>query len=106
VTKAQALAIRRTADGDMRWFIDHPERSYRVRLASPAEVEMQRRSMDMQPIPAGFRVFACIWQIEPHSRCTALCLGEATNDADGASEEKAATLFLLAASRAASATTH
>jgi hypothetical protein len=95
MTGAQALAVRRTADGDAKWFIDHPERSYRVRFASEAEIAMLRQACGIKPIPAG-----------PHSRCTALSLGKATNNADGAAEEKAKALFTLAVSRAASPTTH
>jgi hypothetical protein len=51
----------------------------------------------MEPIPKGFKVVACIWKMEPHSRCTALCLGEDRNDVDEASEAKAKALFTLAA---------
>jgi hypothetical protein len=97
---AEALAVRRTADGDASWFQKHPDRSYRVRLASPAEITLKRQAMDMKPVPKGCRVFACIWRYDVHSRCTALVLSEVGNDADGASEEKAKALFLLAVSSA------
>jgi hypothetical protein len=100
MTPQQLLAVRHAADDDAAWFAGHPERSHRVRRATPAEIRMQREAHNMEPIPAGFVVYACIWQIKPHSRATALCFGEADNNADGASEERAKTLFQLAVGRA------
>jgi hypothetical protein len=101
MTADQAIAIRFIADADAAWFIDHPDRNYRLRAASAAEVVMRRRANEMQPIPAGFKVFACIKQLEPHLRCTVLVLDEANNNADNASEAKAKALFELAVSRIA-----
>lgn len=104
MTPAEALAVRRTADGDARWFRTHRDRNYRVRHASPIEITMQCRAMEMEAVPQGFRVYAAIYRFKKHERCTALLLSKADNDVDNASEEKAAALFLLAASRRPSAT--
>lgn len=101
MTPNHALAVRRAADGDAEWFLAHPDRNYRVRLATSAEIKMERDARDMEAIPVGFKVFACVWQMERHSRCTALCLGTLDNNAENASEAKAAALFALAVSSAA-----
>ena len=94
-TLDQAIALRRTADGDAQWFIDHPERNYRVRLASPAEIEMERDTHG--PIPKGMRAYAAIWQMEPGARCTALFLGGADRDPN-ANEADAKAFFEFAVS--------
>ena len=57
VAKHQA-AIDRATDGDRRYFERRPDRTYRVRLASVAEIEAAGAAldMDMTPVPGGRHV--------------------------------------------------
>jgi hypothetical protein len=91
--------IQRAANGDATWFREHPQRSYRIRRATAAEIKLRRAAHDMEKIPPGFRVFAAVRQFEPGSRATALVLGGANYDTTDACEAKCAALFELAVSR-------
>lgn len=95
LTQDRAIALRRTADGDAAWFKANPKRSYRVRPASAAEIELERDAHG--PIPKGMRAYAAIWQMEPGMRATAVFLGEADRDPN-ANEAHANALFKFAVS--------
>jgi hypothetical protein len=82
------------AQDDAEWFASHPDRNYRIRLATPLEIEIE--SDGKEPVPDGFRVYAIIWQMRPGVRAHVYMLSNTGDQAD-ATEEKAKTLFTIAA---------
>lgn len=92
LTKKQRRIINRVTQGDAQFFKLNPNRSYRVRLADPAEiVEIQLREK-RTPVPAEWCVYVAICKVAPRVRLRAFLLGR-RNDYEDIDEEEAAALF-------------
>jgi hypothetical protein len=56
------------SDQDKNFFERHPERQYRLRLASPAEIEINAMHGRDPTLPPGMRHFAAVKQVAPGLR--------------------------------------
>ncbi|MGU3541032.1 hypothetical protein [Methylobacterium sp. A54F] len=70
-----------TAEADRRFFARRPDRSYRLRIASPSEVETASVAGLSAGVP-GERWYAAVWQVHPGVRLRAMILGPADQDTD------------------------
>jgi hypothetical protein len=89
LTSGQRRQMRKVVDrveqmtkADRLFFERFPARQYRVRLASPAEIEERRILENLPPIPDGSRFFIAVRQIAPCIRMRALVVapGDAETD--------------------------
>ncbi|MFG1306009.1 hypothetical protein V5F34_17960 [Xanthobacter autotrophicus] len=89
-----ALKNEATIAADRRFFERRPDRQYRLRLASAAEVDLNRALSGTWSAP-GARLFVVVRKISPTVRIRALLFGPAENaaDMDNVSEGEAAFLF-------------
>ncbi|MFG1293750.1 hypothetical protein [Xanthobacter versatilis] len=94
--RLERLAVKNEATiaSDRRFFERRPDRQYRLRLASAAEVDLNRALPGIWSAP-GARLFVVVRKISPTVRIRALFFGPADNaaDMDNVSEEEAAFLF-------------
>lgn len=89
-----ALKNEATIASDRLFFERRPDRQYRLRLASAAEVDLNRALPGAWAVPGG-RLFVVVRKISPSVRIRALFFGPAENaaDMDNVSEGEAAFLF-------------
>ncbi|MDI4665407.1 hypothetical protein K9U40_13865 [Xanthobacter autotrophicus] len=89
-----ALKNEATIASDRRFFERRPDRQYRLRLASAAEVDLNRALSSTWADPGG-RLFVVVRRISHTVRIRALFFGPAENaaDMDNVSEAEAAFLF-------------
>jgi len=89
-----ALKNEATIASDRRFFERRPDRQYRLRLASTAEVDINRALPGGWAAP-GARLFVVVRKVSPTVRIRALFFGPAENaaDMDNVSEAEAAFLF-------------
>jgi hypothetical protein len=92
------VSIKSATQSDARFFKHNPNRSYRIRLADPAEIAIE--SKRKEPVPDGFRVYAIVRQLRPGVRSIAFMLAIAGDEPD-TTDEKAKTLFEIATPTAA-----
>lgn len=94
--RLERLAIRNEATiaSDRRFFERRSDRQYRLRLASAAEVDLNRALSGTWNAPGG-RLFVVVRKVSPTVRIRALFFGPAENaaDLDNVGEAEAAFLF-------------
>jgi hypothetical protein len=78
-----------SSHNDAEWFASNPDRNYRIRLATSAEIAIE--SKRKEPVPTGFRVYAIVRR----SLDCAFMLAIAGDEPD-TTDEKAKTLFEIA----------
>lgn len=94
ITRAQRRAIKklsnevdRTIEGDRRFFERHASRSYRIRLASSAEMASFAQLTPVRELDEGDRWFVAVRQVAPGMRLRAYFTGPAENETDAPEEE-------------------
>lgn len=89
-----ALKNEATIASDRRFFERRPDRQYHLRLASAAEVDLNRALSCTWAAPNA-RLFVVVRKVSPTVRIRALFFGPAENaaDMDNVSEAEAAFLF-------------
>lgn len=93
ITRAQRRAIKklsnevdRTIEGDRRFFERHASRSYRIRLASSAEMVSLAQLEPVRELDLGDRWFVAVRQVAPGMRLRAYFTGPAENETDAPEE--------------------
>jgi hypothetical protein len=95
MTPALKRALTRDYRNDADWFRDHfPDRSYRIRAATKAEIKLMAEFGDKPT--HGQRVLACIRQLSPGEHARFMLIGGSDFDI-AAGEELAKTMFASAA---------
>ena len=83
-------------DGDRRFFERHPSRTYRVRLASAAEVETAGATLDVDTAPVrGGRHVMLVRNLEPGVRLRVMAQAHAwmAGDLDSVGEDEAGRAY-------------